>query len=63
MPKQKTKNAAAKRFKLTGSGRLTRRRTMKNTSPGSAKRTRLFRKETSVASSDVRKVKDLLNLR
>lgn len=63
MPKQKTRNAAAKRFKVTASGRLMRRRTMKNNSPGSSKRTRQFRKETNVASSDVRKVKEQLNLR
>ncbi|WP_026103412.1 50S ribosomal protein L35 [Pseudanabaena sp. PCC 6802] len=30
MPKLKTRSAAAKRFKVTGSGKLMRRRAMKN---------------------------------
>ena len=62
MPKQKTHSAAKKRFKLTGTGRLLRRRAMKSHLLGkkSAKRKRGFRRDAAVAPSDVRNVKKLI---
>ncbi|MGH3033273.1 MAG: 50S ribosomal protein L35 [Gaiellaceae bacterium] len=62
MPKQKTKRAAKKRFKLTGSGRLLRRHAMKshNLEKKSAKRRRGFRRDHTVDGSDAREVRRLL---
>ena len=62
MPKQKTKTAAKKRFKVTGSGKLLRRHAMKshNLEKKSAKRKRDFAADQAVAPSDVREVKKLL---
>ena len=62
MPKQKTHRASKKRFKLTGSGRLLRRRAMQShlLEKKSAKRKRGFRKQLEVHGSDVREVKKLL---
>ena len=62
MPKQKTKKAASKRFKVTGSGKVLRRHAMKshNLEKKSAKRKRAFRRDQPVEGADVREVKRLL---
>jgi len=65
MPRQKTKSAAKKRFKVTGAGKLLRRHAMKshNLEKKSAKRKRDFAREHPVAKSDVRAVSRLLGRR
>ena len=62
MPKQKSHSGAKKRFKLTGSGKLLRRKAMKSHLLGkkSAKRKRSFRRDHEVAPADRRAVKHLL---
>ena len=62
MPKQKTKKAAAKRFKVTGSGKVMRRHAMKshNLEKKSAKRKRKFRRDQPVSATDSREVKRML---
>ncbi len=62
MPKTKTHSGAKKRFKLTGAGRLLRRHAMKSHLLGkkSAKRKQSFRRDQSVAESDVRAVEKQL---
>ena len=62
MPKTKTHSAAKKRFKVTGTGKLMRRRAMKShlLEKKSAKRKRAFRRDQPVADSDVREIKKLL---
>jgi large subunit ribosomal protein L35 len=62
MPKTKTSSSVKKRFKVTGTGKLLRRRAMKshNLTKKSSKRKRGFRKDTPVASVDTKKVRQLL---
>ena len=62
MPKQKTKRAAKKRFKVTGAGKLMRRHAMKshNLEKKSAKRKRDFSNDQAVARADAREVNKLL---
>ena len=62
MPKTKSHSGAKKRFKLTGSGKLIRRRAMKshNLEKKSQKRKRGFRKDVAVAESDARTVRKQL---
>ena len=62
MPKQKTKKAAAKRFKVTASGKILRRHAMKshNLEKKSAKRRRKFRGDHAVAETDAREVRRML---
>ncbi len=62
MPKQKTNRAAKKRFKITASGRLLRRRAMKshNLEKKSAKRRRGFRRDVPLDGADAREVRRLL---
>ncbi len=62
MPKQKAHSGAKKRFKLTGTGKLLRRRAMKshNLEKKSAKRRRSFRRDHAVEGSDAREVRRLL---
>ena len=62
MPKVKTRSAAKKRFKVTGTGRLLRRPTMRahKMEKKSSKRKRRFRKEISVTGADVSEVKKML---
>jgi large subunit ribosomal protein L35 len=62
MPKVKTKSAAKKRFKVTGTGKLKRRHAMKShiLEKKSAKRKRDFARDHDVAESDARAVKRLL---
>jgi large subunit ribosomal protein L35 len=62
VPKQKTKKAAKKRFKVSGDGKLLRRHAMKshNLEKKSAKRKRAFASDQPVAGSDEREVRRLL---
>jgi large subunit ribosomal protein L35 len=62
VPKQKTKKAAAKRFKVTGSGKILRRHAMKshNLEKKSAKRRRKFRRDHAVDDTDAREVRRML---
>ena len=62
MPKQKTHSAAKKRFRVTGTGRLRRRRAMRShlLEKKSAKRKRGFRRAEEVTAADTRSVKRLL---
>ena len=62
MPKQKRHSAAKKRFKLTGTGKLLRRKAMKAhlLNKKSAKRKRSFAKQHGVHPADAREVKRLL---
>ena len=62
MPKQKTHSGAKKRFKVTGSGKITheqagRRHLMESKS---SKRARRLESDQVVAPADLRKVKKLL---
>ena len=58
MPKMKTKRSAAKRFKLTGSGRLKRRRSMRNhfLNKKAPKRKRQLRKACYVSQADEKRI-------
>ena len=63
MPKQKTHSGAKKRFKVTGTGKLLRRKAMQshNLEHKSSKRKRAFTKDRPVAPADVKGVKKLFN--
>jgi large subunit ribosomal protein L35 len=65
MPKTKTKSAAKKRFKVTGTGKIMRRPTMRshNLEQKSSKRKRGFRKDRQLAASDTTALKKLLGMR
>ena len=65
MPKQKTHSGAKKRFKLTGSGKLTRRHGMKShiLEKKTPKRKRAFSRDQAVSKNDTPGVKRLLGLR
>lgn len=58
MPKMKTRKSAAKRFRLTGSGKLVRRRAFKKhlLSPKSSKRKRSLEGLTEVHPTDLDRV-------
>jgi large subunit ribosomal protein L35 len=62
VPKQKTKSAAKKRFKVTGGGRILRRQAMKshNLEKKTAKRRRRFRRDQALDGTDAREVRRLL---
>jgi large subunit ribosomal protein L35 len=62
MPKQKRHSGAKKRFKVTGTGKLLRRKAMKAhlLSKKSAKRKRSLGREHAVHPADTREVKRLL---
>ena len=63
MPKQKTHSATKKRFKVTGTGKLLRRRQDRRAhrlEKKSAKRKRGFRKQSRSSPADTREVKRLL---
>ena len=64
MPKTKTRSAAKKRFKVTGTGRILRRPTMRshNLEHKSSKRKRGFRKELEVTGADRGALKKLLRM-
>ena len=65
MPKTKTRSAAKKRFKVTGSGRILRRPTMRshNLEKKSSKRRRGFRKEIALTGADTSALKKMLRVR
>lgn len=58
MPKMKTHRGTAKRFRITGSGKIMRSKAYKShiLSKKSPKRKRNFRKETAVTSADQKTV-------
>ncbi|MFP5327063.1 MAG: 50S ribosomal protein L35 [Acidimicrobiia bacterium] len=64
MPKMKTDKGAAKRFKVTGSGKIMRRQAFLNhiLEKKSSNRKRRLGKETQVSGSDAKQVKRLLGI-
>jgi large subunit ribosomal protein L35 len=62
MPKMKTHSGSAKRFRLTGTGKVIRRRANMNhlLEHKSSRRTRRLSGEMTLAPSDVKKIKKLL---
>lgn len=64
MPKMKTDKGAAKRIKVTGSGKLRRRKAFLNhiLEKKSAKRKRRLGNETDVAPGDAKQIKRLLGM-
>jgi large subunit ribosomal protein L35 len=62
MPKMKTHKSSAKRFKVSGSGKIIRSKAYKShiMTKKTAKRKRNLRKDTTVSSAEVKKVKVLL---
>ena len=62
MPKMKTHRGAAKRIKVTGTGKLRRRQAFMNhiLEKKSSTRTRRLNREADVAPSDERKMRRLL---
>ena len=62
MPKMKTSRAAAKRFKVTGSGKLKRNKAYKRhiLTKKSAKTKRNLRKQAMVDSTNVKTMKKIL---
>ena len=65
MPRMKTNRSAAKRFKLSGNGKLIRNKAYKShiMTKKSQKRKRNFRHETEVAPADRRVIARNLGLR
>jgi large subunit ribosomal protein L35 len=65
MPKIKTKSAAKKRFKVTGTGKIMRRPTMRshNLEHKSSKRKRGFGLERELAPADRSALKKMLRMR
>ena len=65
MPKMKTHRGSAKRFRVTGSGKIMRAKAYKShiLTKKSPKRKRNFRKETEVAAADKRVVARNLGMR
>ena len=64
MPKMKTDRGAAKRFKVTGSGRIRRRQAFRShiLEKKSSVRTRRLAREVDVSSGDLKQVRRLLGL-
>ncbi|HWI91366.1 MAG TPA: 50S ribosomal protein L35 [Flavisolibacter sp.] len=64
MPKVKTNSSAKKRFKVTGTGKITHQKSFKRhiLTKKSKKRKRNLRKDGEVAKANMRFVKRLLNL-
>ncbi|MGA9172846.1 MAG: 50S ribosomal protein L35 [Thermoactinomyces sp.] len=62
MPKMKTKRAAAKRFKKTGTGKVKRNHAYKShlLEGKTSKRKRKLRKSALVHSGDVKRIKQLI---
>ncbi|MBU1036293.1 MAG: 50S ribosomal protein L35 [bacterium] len=62
MPKMKTHKSSAKRFKVSSSGKIIRSKAYKShiLTKKTAKRKRNLRKDTTVSSAEVKKVKVLL---
>ena len=65
MPKTKTHSGVKKRFKVTGTGKVTRRPAMQShlLEKKSPKRKRHFRKQRQLDGSNLKSVKKLLGLR
>jgi large subunit ribosomal protein L35 len=65
VPKLKTHRGAAKRFKLSGSGKIVRSKANKNhiLTKKSAKRKRRLRQDTVVAAADVPRIRRLIPTR
>jgi large subunit ribosomal protein L35 len=61
MPKTKTSSSVKKRFKVTGTGKLMRRRAMQshNLTKKTSKRKRRFSKDQPVAKADERALRQL----
>jgi large subunit ribosomal protein L35 len=64
MPKMRTNRAAAKRFKATGTGKVKRSRAFGShlLSKKTSRRKRQLRKSDFVSSSDMQKIKKLVNI-
>ena len=64
MPKMKTHRGAAKRFKVTGTGRIRRRRAFRRhlLEKKPSRRTRRLARDVDVNPADVRQVKRLLGI-
>ena len=64
MPKMKTHRGAAKRFKVTGTGRIRRRRAFRRhlLEKKPSRRTRRLARDVDVDKGDVRQVKRLLGI-
>ncbi len=64
MPKVKTNSSAKKRFKVTGTGKITHQKSFKRhiLTKKTKKRKRNLRKDGEVAKANMRFVKRLLNL-
>ena len=64
MPKMKTHKGTAKRFRLTGTGKIVRGKAFKShiLEKKSPKRKRNFRQETIVSAADVRVIKKGLGI-
>ena len=65
MPKTKTRSAAKKRFKVTGTGKVLRRPTMRshNLEHKSSKKKRKFGRNVELAGSDYKALKQLLRIK
>jgi large subunit ribosomal protein L35 len=65
MPKTKTRSAAKKRFKVTGTGKILRRPTMRshNLEHKSSKQKRKFGKNIELAGSDYKALKQMLRIK
>jgi large subunit ribosomal protein L35 len=63
VPKKKTKKAAAKRFRITGTGKVRRAKAYKShiLTKKTAKRKRHLRKNTVTSGADEVRIKHLLN--
>ncbi len=64
MPKMKTDRGAAKRFKVTGTGKIRRRQAFRShlLEKKSSVRTRRLGREAELSSADAKQVKRLLGL-
>ena len=64
MPKMKTHRGAAKRFKVTGSGKIMRRKAFRShiLEKKPSKRTRRLARETVLDGGDLKEAKKLLGL-
>ncbi|MCK4531010.1 MAG: 50S ribosomal protein L35 [Candidatus Marinimicrobia bacterium] len=64
MPKMKTNRGAAKRFKVTGSGRIKRKKAYAShiLTKKSTKRIRKLRKQAGISSADRKRVNGMLGL-
>lgn len=63
MPKQKTRRAAAKRFKITGSGKIMRRQAWRShlvVGKKSGRRLRRLQGETEVSPADAPRIERML---